>query len=199
MLVLGFLSFLYIVSSQEMMLPVGGWSAPPPLPIKITSTGVPRDHPPNDISSWQLRCIASFLYLHILLSALKICEKKYRIVLSMYTAFMLSIVRNLEMLLYMREELVLTNSIRTWPATGFCIYRSPDFYPRAHSETAIPQCPSGDTFLISSAGGALGAAWLPHFLKYCQAYFPCSLHFNSMTENLIPGKENYKLFHKRTI
>lgn len=113
MLVPDLLSFVYIVSSQEMMPPVGSWSAPPPLLIKITSTDIPRDHPrviQVDISSWQLRYIASFLYLHVLLSALKICVKKYCIVLSMYTASMLSMVRNQEMLLYMREELVHTNS-----------------------------------------------------------------------------------------
>lgn len=117
MLVLGSLSFLYIVSSQEMMPPVGGWSAPlPPITNQNNIYRHTQRPSPNDISSWQLRCIAS-------------------IVLSMYTAFMLSIVRNLEMLLYMREELVHTNSIRTWPATGFYIYRIPDSYPRAHSET----------------------------------------------------------------
>lgn len=103
--------------------------------------------------------------------------------------------------LYTWEELVHTNSnwlcIRTWPATGFCIYRSPDSFPLAHSETAFPQCPSGDTFLISNAGGALGAAWLPDFLIYCQAYFSCYLHFNSLAENFIPEKENCKLYFIR--
>lgn len=101
-LVLGLLSFLCIVSSQEMILPVGSWSLTyPPVPIKIVSTDIPRDHPLSD-SSWHIYLTTE---IHSQLSVstgstncIEIRGKKYRIMLSMYTAFMVSIVRNLEML-----------------------------------------------------------------------------------------------------
>lgn len=164
---------------------VGGWSISINL-MEINSTDVPRDLSPGwfkNLPSWQLRYHENMWNQkhHLVLS---VC------ILTAYTAFMLSIVSNLEMFLCIRKELVHANinwlCIKTWPATGFCIHRSPGTCPLAHSGTAVPPVSPVATHFLSAMQEGL---WVLHgflsFWKYFQGSFPCSLHFNLLVQNLM--------------